>query len=141
MKLNKGNVIKYAVTLAIGGAAAFGIMCYRGLLESGLTHAERLMYVCDGLFVAGLLLAGFGALAWIASTGFFDIFSYAFKSLIYLFTPIRSRGERQKYYEYHGEMDDKRAKEKGKTVYYILVCGLVFLAAAVIVFVFYNAAA
>ena len=41
----------------------------------------------DGFFVTGFLNFGFGALIWISTTGFFDIFGYSAKSILNFFLP------------------------------------------------------
>ncbi len=66
--------------------------------------------VSDALFVVGLINFGFGALLWISTTGFFDILAYGFKSLIYLFTPIKKNRDEGGYYEYKVAKKEKRKK-------------------------------
>lgn len=70
----------------------------------------------DGFFVTGLLNLGFGALIWISTTGFFDIFSYSAKSILNFFIP-RSMMERMgmtrtsgDFYEYKVKKQEKRGE-------------------------------
>lgn len=65
--------------------------------------------LADGLFAIGMLNFGIGALLWIMTTGVLDIISYGFKSLIYLFTPIKRNRDEGGYYEY---LQKKKAERK-----------------------------
>ena len=65
-------------------------------------------YFSDGCFVSAVLFAGMGCLFWVSTTGFFDIFSYGFKSLLVLFSPLKRIKEHPHYYEYKCEKDAKR---------------------------------
>lgn len=67
----------------------------------------------DGFFVTGFLNFGLGALIWISTTGFFDIFGYSAKSILNFFLP-RSWMERMgmtpkgDFYEYKVKKKEKR---------------------------------
>jgi hypothetical protein len=69
--------------------------------------------ISDGCFVSGMIFTGMGMLLWVSSTGFFDIFGYAMKSLLVLFSPLKKPGEHPHYYEYKCEKEEKR---KGKPI-------------------------
>ncbi len=92
--------------------------------------------ISDALFIASILYIGMGALVWISLSGIFDIFGFGFKSLKYLFTPMKKDPSEGGYYEY---VLEKREKRKGKTPpYHILIVGLIVLALAVIFFVLWS---
>ena len=121
----KKLLIKYGITTLIGVAIAFAIMCGRGVLAAA-SVAAAMGYISDGFFVVGMLYTGFGLLLAISSTGVFDMLGYAFKSLIYLFTPMRIDRGQGGFYEYK-----MRKKEQRKAVpLYILWVGLAFIALA-----------
>ena len=67
----------------------------------------------DGFFVTGFLNFGLGALIWISTTGFFDVFGYSAKSILNFFLP-RSWMERMgmtpkgDFYEYKVKRQEKR---------------------------------
>ncbi len=65
--------------------------------------------LADGLFAIGFLNLSVGLLLWIMTTGVLDIISYGFKSLIYLFTPIKRNRDEGGYYEY---LQKKKAERK-----------------------------
>lgn len=132
MKPNKKNLKPYGITALI--ALVIAVAVARG---QGLTwpQAAPLMcrYLSDGFFVSGLLITGLGGLVWVSTTGFFDIFSYGFKSLLVLFSPLRKPHEHEKFYEYKLAKDAKR----GKPLYFLLIVGLACLAISVLCLILY----
>ncbi len=133
-KNNSKALLKYGITAGIGAIIAFGIMWSRGIFAS--QNVESVMAcISDGFFVVGLLFAGIGLLLVISSTGLFDMMGYAFKSLIYLFTPRtidRSRGD---FYEYK-----MRKKEQRRAVpLHILWVGIAYVVLALILLGVYYA--
>lgn len=128
------KLIPYAMTALIGLAIAVPIALYRGL---GATAIAAINASClsDGFFVAGLLLTGFGALIWISTTGFFDIFSYAGRSLLVLFSPLRKPKELEHFYDYKLKKDEKRGQAKP----HMLLVGVAYiLLSFVCLFLYYN---
>ena len=85
--------------------------------------------ISDGFFVVGLIFAGIGLLLAISSTGIFDMLGYAFKSLIYLFTPMTIDRSQGGFYEYK-----MRKKEQRRAVpLYILWVGIAFIVIALVI--------
>ena len=130
----KKKLIPWFVELALG-LALFLIMAFSNGAFTAGDPADAYRGLCDAFFVPGVLLTSFGILAFCASSGVYDIFSYGVKSLKVLFTPF-GKEKRQKYYEYKLEKDAKRQKPKP----YTLILGLCFLAAAVVCLLLYNSA-
>lgn len=96
--------------------------------------ANQLVWcLSDGCFVAGLLLAGMGALLWISTTGFFDIFGYAMKSLLVLFSPLRAPEKHQKFLDYKAEREEKRRPVGKETL--AVGAGFLVLAAVLLVLI------
>ncbi len=118
-------LLQYGVTAAIGALIAWLVAAYRGF-DAALTFSLNARYLSDGFFVAGLLLAGFGALIWISTTGFFDLLAYGFRSLLVLFTALVKPSEHKTFYEY--KLERESGRKKG--AWYILFVGLIYLAAA-----------
>ena len=116
------SLIQYGAALGVG-------LCISALTawHQGFAWAQPLAlnarYLSDGCFVAAVLLVGIGALAWISCTGFFDIFSYAVKSLLVLFTSLRKPQEQISFYEFKLLKEEKR----GTVPRFILYVGLLFL--------------
>ncbi len=90
--------------------------------------------VCDGCFVSGVILAGFGVLVWVASFGGFNAIGYGVYLLTRIFSPSRARfEERMSYLEYC-----QSREKKDKMPICILVTGVVFLAVSAIWLLIYN---
>lgn len=132
MHINKKTVISTLVQLAIASAIAVMIAIYQGL---GAEMYWNMRCLSDGFFFSAVLFVGFGLLIWISGTGFFDIFSYGFKSLLMLFSPLKRAKEHPHYYEYKCE---KAAKREGKvSMLSTLVTGVIALVASLILLALY----
>ena len=104
-------------------------------LSGSVNLAWNARYLSDGFFVAGLLMTGVGALVLVASTDFFDIFTYGFKSLLVLFTPLKKPREHMTFFDYKQE----RAGRRGGKQFFLLFTGLAFLLLALAcLWVYYN---
>lgn len=131
MEKHRTQLIQYAVTLSLGIALALLIARGRAAAVRQLAvNGENATMWClsDGFFISGFLIAAVGLMSLIATTGFFDIFGYAFSSLLVLFSPLRSPEKHRKYLEYKLEREGKR---KGKRPF-ILISGAVLLLISVI---------
>ena len=95
-----------------------------------------LRMLCDGTFVAGILLAGFGGLVLVSAGGAFDAMGFAVHTLLRKFSPRKDRfNSRMTYVEFV----ERRREKKRKDPRCILLTGLVFLVAAVLFLVLYDA--
>jgi len=83
------------------------------LLAHDLPGVLRIL--CDGFFVAGIILGGIGLLIWIAGLGGFDGLAFVFVSIGSLLTPRKKRfEERKNYLEFKQEQISKeRMSTKG----------------------------
>ena len=103
--------------------------------EWGRPFALNARYLSDGLFVVGLLAGGMGLLIWVSTTGFFDIMSYGFKSLLVLFSPFRKPKDHISFYDYKMLREGKR----GKTRPALLVSGvLCILLSLLFLWIYYR---
>ena len=128
--------LKYYVQTGIGLALAFAVMVSRGLFSKP-SLADKLMAVGDGFTVAAVLYIGMGALIWISSTGFFDIFSYAVKKAAHAIVPGMVQDDAGRYYEYKVEKEAKRTN--GILEYFTLKLGIIFLIiSAFLLFAWYQ---
>ncbi len=93
-----------------------------------------MLILCDAFFVAGILLALFGVLLWIASTGFFDSIAYIGRTAAHLLLPFL-HGERKSFYEYKLEKQEKRKE----TLSFVIYVGLGFLAVALVFLALWSA--
>ena len=133
-RIHLGTLKQYLWTLGAGLAASMGVALARGFTLSNPAY-QNAQYLSDGCFVTGMLLLGAGALTWIGGSGFFDIFGYGVRSLPMLFTPFKGPKRYATYYDYK----EAKARRRGGPLYFLLICGAVFLlAAAVCLGMYYN---
>ncbi len=139
---------KYLVQAIVALALSLSVMMSRGAFAAGVTTADRVMAISDGFTVAALLFICLGALIWISSTGFFDIFSYAFKKAARVFVPTAYIGETANYYTYVTGQKEKRKSKKERreeagleqtSEKSTLLIGLFFLALSLIFWVLWYA--
>lgn len=111
------------IAAAVGGAVIMALsMLWQGL-ENAHNAADWLRMLSNSALLAGVILAGIGALAWVSDEHFFDGIRYAASSL---FSHLRGKPKRYAtYYDYI-----HREKEKGGG-FSMLVPGLIFLGVAV----------
>ena len=93
--------------------------------------------LCDGCFVAAVLLLGFGGLKFARNQGVFDMFSYSIKSVFHLHYPFTKMNspleEREESFVDYKE----RKQAQRKSPREILWAGLVYLVLALVLFVIY----
>ena len=134
MGFNKKTLISIAVQLGIALMIAIPVAVSQGFALDGAAYLNC-RWLSDGFFVSAVIFVGLGGLFWVSTTGFFDIFSYAFKSLFVLFSPLKKAKEFPHYYDYKCEKD---AKREGKPISHtVLVVGLICLAVSLICLALY----
>lgn len=111
------------IAAAVGGAVIMALSLLWQGLENAKTAADWFRMLSNSALLAGVILAGIGALAWVSDEHFFDGIRYAAFSL---FSHLRGKPKRYAtYYDYI-----HREKEKGGG-FSMLVPGLIFLGIAV----------
>ena len=124
MDRSKGKrIVRTVLLLAATLAATVAVAHSRGLDAANPLRLNA-RYLSDGFFVVGFLMTGLGALVWISTTGFFDMMSYAVRSLMVLFTGLRRPKEYPSFYDYKVERDARRAKPQ----WMLLIMGVAYLA-------------
>ena len=135
---------KYLVQAVVALALSVAVMASRGAFAAGVTAADRVMAISDGFTATALLFICLGGLIWVSTTGFFDIFSYAFKKAARVFVPGAYAGETANYYTYVTGQRNKRKSKKERreeagleetSEKSTLIIGLIFLA---LCFVFWG---
>lgn len=127
-------LLRYGITLAVGLCVSVPVALYQGFAW-GQPFQLNARYLSDGCFVAAVLLVGVGGLGCISCTGFFDIFSYAMKSLLTLFTPLRRPRDQISFYDYKL----LRAEKRGASPRFILAVGAFFLGlSALLLWAYYG---
>ena len=117
--------LRYGGWLACAAAAA-GLCAAVVAFERSYAEWGLVRMICDGCFVAGVVLLGLGALVWVANFGGFTALGYGWYLLVRKLSFSRAKFEgRMSYLEYvrqHGQ--------KAKNPVCLLVLGLVCIAAA-----------
>lgn len=124
--MERSEVIRWVrriVLIAVATAIAYLIAVGRGLDWSQPLQLNA-RYLSDGFFVVGFMMTGMGLLMWASSMGFFDIMSYGVKSLLMLFSLLKTPEEHPSYFDYKMAREAKRGKMK----FGMLITGVVYLA-------------
>lgn len=125
----KTKLIKRIVTLVCDLVLA-GVIAYWRFTNQPVDYEINLLYaLSDGFFIVGFANLGFGALLWIGTTGIFDIISYGFKSLLYLFTLRKKDRDEGGYYEYKIRKAENRKPVPFETLWIgagMIVLGIIF---------------
>ena len=131
------NVLRYAISFIIGGLIALSVFLYisknSGSFDS-MTLKEKYSMLCDVFLIPGIVFTGLGFVVIISDEGFFDIFSYSVKSLIYVFIRHKDDAIRQTYYEYK---EEKKQKRDGRSRWYLVIVGLVYFIPCIIFLILY----
>ncbi len=113
------------------GALIVGLSLLWQGLENARTAADWLRMLSNSALLAGVILAGIGALAWVSDEHFFDGIKYSVSSLV-----CRLRGKPKRYATYYDYIHREKTKGGG---FSMIVPGLVFLGIAVLFTVLYYA--
>lgn len=128
--------IKYIVQTVLGLALSVGVMYERGLFEAR-SGADKIMIISDGFTVTALLFLSIGILLWVSTTGFFDIFGYAFRKGAHALIPGLGGGNKATgFYEYKLEKQEERTA-KGKGEKSMLLVGAAFLLVSIVLTYFW----
>lgn len=126
----KNNWIKYLVQIAAALVLSLVIMGLGGAFDAQLSMPDRVKGVCDGFSITAMLYICLGILIWVSTTGFFDIFGYAFRKGAHAIIPGMGFDNcPDRYYDYK---QDKMAKRKTKPIHSTLVIGILFLIVSII---------
>ena len=118
-------------------SAAVGVVicaCVVAFEAENYDHAGVLRMLCDGTFVAGIVLTGFGGLVLVSAGGAFDAMGFAVHTLLRKFSPRKDRFDSRMTYV---EFTERRWEIKRKDPKCILLTGVAFLLAAVVCLVLY----
>ena len=127
MKNVTKKLLQYGICGVLGGLIALWVMDLEGFFVVWRDRAAATSILCNAFFVPGILLASFGALFWVANTGFFDSIAYAAHVVGHMFLPM-GHAKRKTYYDYKTEKAEKRAS----VPIFIFIVGVFYLALSVI---------
>lgn len=131
------NVLRYSVTAAVGLVIALVVMLAKDLF--GQSSTEQVMRIlCDAFFVPGVCLTGAGLIVLASNGGAFYMLSYGVRFLFFMFKDVFTGGKAERkykdYYEYR-----KAKSEQKRSVAFMLIVGVGFLAVSVIFLIcYYN---
>ena len=126
------RLISVGINAGIGLLLAVAIVLWRGIFRAQSAQ-EVFGDLSDGFFIAGLVLGSVGALYCIASTGFFDIFSFGGHTFLAHFVPRMNTEENRKYYNFKAARAEKRKPPLRITLF----VGLAFVALSAVSLAFY----
>lgn len=119
---------KYGIQLLSAVLISFLFMLMRGLFEAE-TPADKVLIICDGFTVTAFGFLGIGALIWVSTTGWFDIFGFAFGKALHALIPGRVHDSTGSYYDYKMK---KAADRKPFSEHSTLIIGFVLLAVSIV---------
>lgn len=114
----------------LGAAVAASVISMNWDLETGIWQK-----LCDGFFVAAVLLLGIGGIRWVNNTGSFDAMGYSIKTTVQTFLPMLQMGhlgEREDFLSYK-----ERKAEERKDPSDLLIVGAVYLALSLVALALY----
>lgn len=124
-------VKKYLITLLIGFATVAMILWSKGVFQ--LTEAVAIFHtLSDAFFVVGVVIFSAGALIFSSNEGTFDMLVYGMKTFLEMFKKQSIR-KYDTFYDYRQSRVDKKVQFG-----FLLICGLVFLAIAFVMYYFYR---
>ena len=125
-----GKIREFLILLAVGAAIAAAVFALNLRREYGALRS-----LCDGLFVAAVLLLGVGGIKAARNKGTFDVAGFGLRHVVDMTVPAFRREEREDLQQYRERKALERKSSAG-----LLLAGGVYLAMAVIALVVYELA-
>ena len=124
------RVREFLILLAIGAAIAAAVFALNLSRDYGALRS-----LCDGLFVAAVLLLGVGGIKTARNKGTFDVAGFGLRHVVDMSVPVLRREEKEDLQQYRERKALERKSSAG-----LLLAGGVYLAMSVIVLVIYELA-
>lgn len=122
---------RYGLTLLGGLLAVLGIAWAKGVFTQ--TAPSIIFHIlCDSFFVVAVVLLAAGLLIFSSNEGTFDILAYGMSSFIGAFRKNHIK-KYETFYDYRESRQDKKVKFG-----FLLICGLVFMAVAFLMYFLYR---
>jgi len=106
--MNK-NALNYIISFGIGAVILISVCLLEGAFGSS-EGKDIAASVCDGAFVAAVLLLGAGLLALVGGKGAFDGISYSVRQSLRLHWPAAVRTPEEDYEAYQKRREGKKVK-------------------------------
>lgn len=121
---------KYAITLTIE-VILTALLAWSMEIMDQTALVNIFHILCDSFFVVGMTTTGIGALVFVSNEGVFDGLIFGMRSFINIFKKNAPRST-ETYYDFRMS----RAEHKFGFVF-LLICGLIFLAIAIVMYLLY----
>lgn len=125
------NGWKILITAVIASVMAFLVMLARNIFAVTETY-EIMKALCDGFFVAGILVLSFGLLVVASNGGTFDMVKYGVFSLFAVFMKDVTKRKYRTFYDYR-----KAMQENKRSFSYLIIVGVAFMIIAVVFLLLY----
>ena len=125
-----GKVRELLIYLAAGAAVTAAVFALNLSREYGVPRS-----LCDGLFVAAVLLLGVGGIKAARNKGTFDVAGFGLRHVVDMSIPVLRREEKEDLQQYR----ERKALER-KSSASLLLAGGVYLVLSVIALVIYELA-
>ena len=89
--------------------------------------------VCDGFFVAAVILLGLGTIRAVSNRGAFDVTGYGLRMAVELVLPVLRREEKEDIHQYRERKEAKRKSSAG-----LLLAGAVYFALSLVALAVYE---
>ena len=119
--------LRFLITFLLGAVVVLGVCASKNVFQ--MTEPSRILRtLCDGFFLAGVLISGMGLLVMISKNGIFDVLTYASGSLLRLFIPgLGTPRRRESFADYR----QKKHAKPGTYGFLVIIGGLFLLAACI----------
>lgn len=107
----------FLICLAVGAVLAAAVCALNVSRDYGWSRS-----VCDGLFVAAVMLLGSGAIRTVYNRGAFDVAGYGLRMAVELAIPALRREEKEDIHQYRKRKEAERKPPAG-----LLLAGAVYL--------------
>ena len=124
------RIREFLILLAVGAAIAAAVLALNLSREYGALRS-----LCDGLFVAAVLLLGVGGIKAARNKGTFDVAGFGLRHVVDMSIPVLRREEKEDLQQYR----ERKALER-KSSASLLLAGGVYLVLSVIALVIYELA-
>lgn len=118
----------FLANLVTGGVIAVAVFALNLSREYGVLRC-----VCDGLFVAAVLLLGIGGIKAARNGGTFDVAGFGLSHVVGMAIPALRREEKEDIHQYRERKSEERKTSRG-----MLLAGLVYLALSLVALAIYE---
>lgn len=117
----KQSTKEFLMSAAVGAVIAAAVFALNISRSYSVTRC-----LCDGLFVAAVMLLGIGGIRTVGNKGVFDVLGYGVKTTAETFIPLLKKDEKEDLHQYRERKAGERKSPKP-----MLLAGAAYLAASV----------